>query len=58
MNESEKYVIDAASVGTAVATVTGWLPSVAALFTIAWTGLRIYETSTIQCLLRRWLKRQ
>jgi hypothetical protein len=27
------------------------LPAVAALFTIIWTGIRIYETDTIQGLL-------
>jgi hypothetical protein len=27
------------------------LPSIAALFTIVWTGIRIYETDTVQRLL-------
>lgn len=54
MNESTKHAIDAASAGTAVATVAGWLPALAAIFTIVWTGIRIYETRTVQ----RWLRRQ
>jgi len=56
MNEHAKNAIDAASLGTAVATVAGWLPSVAAIFTIAWTGIRIYETKTIQHLVDRFRK--
>jgi hypothetical protein len=27
------------------------LPSIAAIFTICWTGIRIYETETVQKLL-------
>ena len=53
MNESTKHAIDAASFSTALATVAGWLPSVAAIFTIVWTGIRIYETKTIQHLVER-----
>ena len=56
MNEHAKNAIDAASFGTAVATVAGWLPSVAAIFTIVWTGIRIYETKTIQHLVERLRK--
>ena len=53
MNEI-KYWIDAASIGTAFATFVGWFPHVAAGLSIIWTGLRIYETRTVQ----RWLGRQ
>jgi len=56
MNESTKHVIDAASFSTALATVAGWLPSVAAVVTIVWTGIRIYETKTIQHLVERFRK--
>ena len=56
MNESTKHAIDAASLSTALATVAGWLPSVAAVFTIVWTGIRIYETKTIQHLVERLRK--
>ena len=44
---------DAISIGVAVATVADWLPAVAALLTIVWTIIRIYETRTVQRLLRR-----
>jgi len=53
MDESTKHVVDAASVVTAVGSVLAWLPAIAALFTIIWTGIRIYETKTVQT----WLKK-
>jgi hypothetical protein len=49
--ESLKYVADAASVLTVVGTLVNVLPSLAAIFTIVWTSIRIYETKTVQ----RWL---
>lgn len=49
--EQVKHAVDIFSVGTAVATLAGALPAIAALFTIIWTGIRIWETNTVQ----RWL---
>lgn len=43
-----KSAIDGVSIGTVVATLAGWLPSVAALLTIVWTALRIWESRTVQ----------
>jgi hypothetical protein len=51
-HETVKHVADAVSVVTVLGTLMQWLPSVAALFTIIWTTIRIYETKTVQ----RWLK--
>jgi hypothetical protein len=51
LQESTKHVLDGASVVTAVGTVMQILPSIAAVFTIVWTAIRIYETKTIQKLL-------
>lgn len=51
--EAAKTVVDALSIGTVVATLAGVLPSIAAIFTILWTGIRIYETDTIQWLIGR-----
>ena len=51
LTESEKIVGDVISVGTVVGTLSGLLPAIAAAFTIVWTGIRIYETDTIQGLL-------
>ena len=50
-HESAKHVVDALSIGTVVGTLAGILPSMAALFTIVWTSIRIYETDTVQKLL-------
>jgi chromate transport protein ChrA len=53
--EAAKNVVDALSVGTVVATLAGALPSIAAIFTICWTVIRIYETETVKKLLRKKL---
>lgn len=50
-DEHVKTAIDIGSAGTALATLAGWLPAIAALFTIVWTAIRIFETKTVQ----RWL---
>ena len=49
--EGTKQVMDAVSVVTVVGTLGNVLPPIAALFTIIWTGIRIYETKTVQRLL-------
>lgn len=51
MEPLDKAILDVLSVGTAVATLTNILPAVAAVLTIVWTGIRIYETDTVQSLL-------
>lgn len=51
ISESTKSIGDAASVVTVVGTLADILPSLAAIFTIIWTGVRIYETNTVQKLL-------
>jgi hypothetical protein len=50
-HETAKTAGDALSIVTVVGTLAEVLPALAALFTIIWTGLRIYETDTIQKLL-------
>lgn len=44
---------DVVSYGIAVGTVAQILPGVAALLSILWTLIRIYETDTVQALVRR-----
>ena len=51
MSEGAKHVGDAVSVITVVGTLAQILPSIAALFTIVWSAIRIYETDTVQKLL-------
>ena len=53
IDEPTKHLIDGVSVATVMGTLMSWLPAVAALFTIIWTAIRIYETKTVQ----GWLKR-
>lgn len=50
-DETTKYAIDALSILTVFGTIIDMLPAVAAVFTIIWTAIRIYETDTIQRLL-------
>ncbi len=51
LSENTKHIIDFASVATVLGALVDVLPAVAALFTVIWTGIRIYETDTIQGLL-------
>jgi hypothetical protein len=51
--ESAKQTGDLVSLGVVFATIADWLPSVAALLTIVWTGIRIWETRTVQ----QWVDR-
>jgi len=53
LSEGVKHTMDALSVVTVVGTLMNLLPSVAAILTIVWTGIRIYETETIQGLFNR-----
>lgn len=48
LSAPEKHILDVVSVGTMVAAFTQYLPSVAAALTIIWTGLRIWESPTVQ----------
>ena len=52
-NETVRAIGDTASVATAVGTLAGYMPSLAALFTIIWTSIRIYETDTVQRVIKR-----
>jgi hypothetical protein len=49
--ESTKTLVDGLSVVTVVGTIGELLPPMAALFTLVWTAIRIYETKTVQRLL-------
>ena len=52
--EQLKHLGDVLSIGTVLGTIAGYLPAIAALVTIIWTGIRIWETKTVQ----QWLKRR
>jgi hypothetical protein len=51
LDEATKHVLDGASVVTVLGTMAQVLPPLAALFTIVWTCIRIYETKTVQRIL-------
>jgi hypothetical protein len=48
MDEATKHVIDGLSLVTVLGTLVDFLPAIAAIFTIVWTVIRIYETKTVQ----------
>lgn len=50
-HEHIKQLGDAISVATVAGTIAGYLPAIAALLTIIWTAIRIYESKTVQ----KWL---
>lgn len=52
--EQIKQTLDGLSIMTVLATLTAWLPPIAALVSIIWGLLRIYETKTVQ----KWLNRK
>jgi len=51
--ETIKSVVDGLSIITVIGTLADMLPSVAAVFTIVWTAIRIWETTTVQ----NWVKK-
>lgn len=53
-SELAKQVGDAVSIATVAGTLMKVLPAIAAVFTIIWTVIRIYETKTVQTMLGKW----
>lgn len=53
LSETTKHIVDALSVATVLGTLIDMLPSIAAVFTIVWTGIRIWETDTVRGLTGR-----
>lgn len=54
-SEQAKHVGDVISIAGVVATLAGWLPALAAFFSIVWSVIRIYETKTVQRLVGKFL---
>ncbi len=52
-DEQVKTLGDAISIITVVGTLAELLPAVAAILTIVWTAIRIWETDTIQCMFNK-----
>jgi hypothetical protein len=53
LNEGTKHFLDGLSLVTVLGTLMNWLPAIAALLSIIWTLLRIYESKTVQSILRK-----
>ena len=53
MTEELKTVGDVVGVGSTVALLAAWIPPLVSLVTLVWFVIRIYETDTIQKLLRK-----
>lgn len=53
MDDHAKNLVDAVSFATVVGTLAGLLPALAALFTIVWTCIRIWESRTVQDYIKR-----
>jgi hypothetical protein len=51
VSEPVKHVVDALSIMTVLGTLVELLPAVAAILSIVWSLIRIYESKTVQ----RWL---
>lgn len=52
-HEHAKAVVDALSIATVIGTLAQILPAMAALFSIVWSLIRIWETDTMQSLVKR-----
>ena len=51
--EAVKSGVDVLAVSATASALMGWLPPLAALATLVWTSIRIYETQTIRSLLKK-----
>ena len=48
ISEPVKHVVDALSIMTVLGTLVNILPAIAALLSIVWSVIRIYESKTVQ----------
>jgi hypothetical protein len=47
-DETTKHLVDAVSLMTVAGTLIDMLPAIAALFSIVWSAIRIWETDTVK----------
>ena len=52
MVETTKEMLDVAAASTAVLSMASWLPPTASILTIVWLGIRIYESDTVQSIVK------
>ena len=53
IDEASKHILDGLSIATVLGTLVQVLPSIAAVLSIVWSVIRIYETKTVQGWLGR-----
>lgn len=53
MTDEVKSAVDVAAVSAGIGSWLAILPDIAALLSVTWLALRIWETKTVQRLLRR-----
>ena len=53
MDDHAKTIVDVSSITVVLATLVEWLPAAAALASLIWSIIRIYETETFQ----KWVKK-
>ena len=53
LSDQLKGIFDGVSICSVLAALAGYLPTVAAVASLVWTLIRIYETRTVQ----KWLRR-
>ena len=53
MTEELKSVGDVVGVSSTVALLAGWLPPLVSFVTLVWFLIRIYETKTVQNLIKK-----
>jgi hypothetical protein len=53
-HEASKHIIDAVSIVTVLGTLAQILPAIAAVLSIVWTVIRIWETKTVQNFIKRF----
>ena len=52
MVEDTKEILDVAAASTAVLSMAAWLPPTASILTIIWLGIRIFESNTVQSIVK------
>ena len=52
MIEDTKEMLDVAAASTAILSMAAWLPPTASILTIVWLGIRIYESDTVQSIVK------
>ena len=53
MTEELKPVGDVVGVSSTLALLAGWLPPLVSFVTLVWFSIRIYETKTVQNLIKK-----